>query len=278
MDAVFRSFKRLFQLLVYSNLYVAVPVVALYVSATQVFGVEIDRFWTLGLYGLTLFTYNFHRWMGLRFVSSAHQSARMKWSGRNPSWLIGSMIAGLSTSGYCYYHLFNWNWWYWLLPVGLITAAYSLPIIPLGKAGWKRLREVPAIKFVWIAAVVTVITSWAPFSWVEVNSLHWLWWLHQFLWLCGLTIPFDIRDMEVDQINGTPTLPLLVGEQSAKGVALLLLVIAAGVGLAMGHYHLLWVDALAMITVIRSNANRSEIWYAGWVEGLLILQGLFSFW
>ncbi|MDA9563898.1 UbiA family prenyltransferase, partial [Flavobacteriales bacterium] len=207
----------------------------------------------------------------LRFVDDKSLSGRRRWVVRNTRMLtfitaISSLIAGYFAM------ILSLKILMFLLPVALISVGYSIPVF-FGK----RLRDFPTIKIYLIAIVVALVVVVLPAMGKEVliDELFMLL-VVQVLFILGITIPFDIRDINVDT-NDLKTIPILLGVRNSKILAMLLLfscsVISViflrdGIGIAAS-------GLIAIIPVWYSGPDRGDYYFPLLLEGMMILQFLF---
>ncbi len=99
----------------------------------------------------------------------------------------------------------------------------------------------------------------------------------------AITIPFDIRDLELDQEKEVATLPGRLGIQRAKKVAyaaLGLMLFAATWNTIYGHYSLgvalglLLSAVLSGLLIYGADAKRHDYYYTGLLDGTMILQAV----
>lgn len=103
-----------------------------------------------------------------------------------------------------------------LLPLGAVLV-YSFPVLPPRVArsvGFARLKEVPVLKNLWVAATLAATAALLPVAvaggaprWQPVAAmgayLFGRWWIN--------TLFFDLRDEAGDRANGLRTIPVLLG-------------------------------------------------------------------
>ncbi|WAC41328.1 hypothetical protein [Pedobacter sp. SL55] len=105
--------------------------------------------------------------------------------------------------------------------IGLLSVAYNIPFLTLNgkKIG---LRNIPGIKLFLIAFVWASSCVLLPI--VELESLHQiqvplsetvLLVAKRFLFVCAITVPFDIRDLFQDKLYELKTIPVVLGEKKA---------------------------------------------------------------
>ena len=142
------------------------------------------------------------------------------------------------------------------------------------------LRRIPGMKMIWVALSWTIITAAWPAWWSgamgTLDSQEWAAILmERFFVIVALTLPFDLRDRQWDppaMKNWTRTL----GQRGTPFLAAVCLLVAvAGLWFTENAAReMALVGALPMmVAVLMAKESRSE-GYFGWLDGLLILDGL----
>ncbi len=168
--------------------------------------------------------------------------------------------------------------------VGIIAIAYNLPFLSINqkKIG---LRNIPGIKLFLIAFVWSVSCVLLPI--VELENKYGisvslgetiLLVAKRFLFICAITIPFDIRDLFQDKLYELKTIPVILGEKKAwifcqvlLGVYLLLLLLFTKtinldvIGIALTIFLTGWL-------IFKSNLKKNEYYYFFFLDGTMILQ------
>jgi 4-hydroxybenzoate polyprenyltransferase len=99
----------------------------------------------------------------------------------------------------------------------------------------------------------------------------------------AITIPFDIRDLALDQGAKVDTLPGIWGIKSAKKIALtalLLMLFFVIYNAVQGTYTmgntlaLLLSVAISAVLILGSNPQRHDYYYTGLLDGTMIMQAL----
>lgn len=171
-----------------------------------------------------------------------------------------------------------------LLPLAFLTLFYTLPIAKK-KSGYLRLRDVPCLKIFLISFVWSAVTVYLPVvqKGIEVNNLHLgLIFLERFLFVFAITIPFDIRDMVADRMEGIKTIPLIFGVQNSMRITKILIVIFLMVCLI--HYLKYDMNFLIPAFVISSlstliflsnkKIQNQHYYHYGILDGTILLQGV----
>ena len=275
-------FKKWIDFLLYTNLYIGLCAWALlYFSYVHLAG-EIPPLPQQALiFGGTIALYGLHRIIGLRFVHlgpSRFQSV-LKLS----TWII--LVAGigilLSVYGFVYASSrLRWS----LVPVMVLSLAYALPVFP----GKKRLRDYPYIKIFLIGSQWTLLTTGIPamrantYSWYVITLLL----LERFLFIFSLTIPFDLRDIRVDQEHKVWTIPMVLGIKWAKRLSMGLLLAALLLLGLLVYYFQVWSPRAYSILILtygaagwliyKSKSQGSDYFFSIFIDGVMILPLLFE--
>lgn len=139
----------------------------------------------------------------------------------------------------------------------------------------------PLIKIFIISTVYSYVCAFIPglISGLEVYDLLILFFA-RFFFIFGITIPFDIRDLNVDHETNVKTLVTFLGIDNSKRLALFLLLLS----LLLSLVHILFsgvvmayilseisVHILCMIFVINAAANGKDFYYAFMMDGTMAL-------
>ena len=161
-----------------------------------------------------------------------------------------------------------------LFPFFLSTVFYAIPI------GYNRsnLRNVATLKLFLIAlswAGVTVVFPLINYE-VRFNNDIFIQITQIFLFIIGITIPFDIRDLNHDNPK-MRTLPQIIGMKKSKFVGLFVLLLFFILELFIDNTTdidiliKLIVTSISMVFLIFSNDNQPKFYSSFWVEAIPIL-------
>jgi 4-hydroxybenzoate polyprenyltransferase len=170
--------------------------------------------------------------------------------------------------------------------LGVLAIAYNFPFLSVNhkKIG---LRNLPGIKLFLIAFVWSVSCVLLPIVELETNygiTISFgetiLLIAKRFLFICAITIPFDIRDLFQDKLYELKTIPVMLGEKKAwlfcqalLGAYLILLVAFTKtinldvVGIALTIFLTGWL-------IFKSNLKKNEYYYFFFLDGTMLLQFL----
>jgi 4-hydroxybenzoate polyprenyltransferase len=169
---------------------------------------------------------------------------------------------------------------------GLLSIAYNIPFLNFNNKAI-GLRNIPGIKLFLIAFVWSTSCVLLPI--VELENNHsimvslgetLLLVAKRFLFICAITIPFDIRDLFQDKLYELKTIPIMLGEKKAwifcqalLGLYLLLLILFTRhinldvIGLTLTILLTGWL-------IFKSNFKRNEYYYFFYLDGTMLLQYL----
>ncbi len=169
-------------------------------------------------------------------------------------------------------------------PLFLLAAVMSIGYAfnPIGSGrGWRERPhlKLPAIALSWTLATVIFPASHLGITWWEPENGHILGIaISQVLFVAGITVPFDVRDVNLDP-SEFRTWPQRWGASGSTRIALFLLAISAS-GFVVSDLN--WgraaVAIAAMPIVAWTVRPRKEAVYSLLLDGLLILQGSAVFW
>lgn len=277
-------FRRFFDFLIYSNLYIAIAAMLMTVESQIQLGMAPN--WHPYLFLIlfaTLFEYNLHKFVSVFFHHRLLDPTKF-------GWIMGHLklfyfIVFASVGGFIITACFaRWSVLITLFPLGILTFLYSFPVYRNGVKLF-RLREVPLVKifiisFVWSATCIILPIVQAGMR-IDLPAVS-LMILERSLFIFAITVPFDIRDMAGDLRAGLKTLPLLIGEKNAMRVANFALLLF----LALSSVHYVLTQQLfiafaffisGITTLIFLNNARIKTYreyHYGVLDGTMALQGL----
>ncbi len=270
--------RKFINLILYSSLWIAVCAAA-QVQLTYILTgnpQDLDQF-TLFVFSSTIGLYGVHRLVGIRIVRAFENEGRFAVIKHYKSHIIVYSIAGFIASGILFILLPIQTWFYLIIPIA-ISAAY---VIPTNKAG-KRLRDLPLVKIFLLAASWSMLTTTVPLlniGFTESGPLV-LIFIERFLFVFAITIPFDIRDMDVDNGTGLRTLPHVLGIKQSKILAVAVLTLSTGATALLVTREIYSADIvqpysvffiLAALLIWGSNSKRSDYYYSGLLDGTMML-------
>jgi len=168
----------------------------------------------------------------------------------------------------------RWSAFLILIPSFVITFFYGSKVS--GNSSL-TLREVAGFKIVTIALVWALVTVLFPLlqEQISFDKNTWIIFVQRFLFVFAITIPFDIRDLHIDQ-KELKTLPLVFGTQFAKylGFAALFIFIWLEFSKTKDQQNLFVTILIAFISSVflqKSKAESQPYFASFWVEAIPII-------
>ena len=287
---------RLKNFILYGNIWIALGAGAATVQTLHILGIrrlEIASFAALA----TFFTYNFQRLVKLDRLDGYADHNRNAWSVRNRR--LMTLLTGLAFIFLLgFIPLLPRTAWALLAVAFVVSVGYVVRFIPAAHPSPKNkktrpkraLRELPHAKLLLVAAVWSIATVLLPVLWtdarLQASTLAALV-LERFFFIAALSVPFDIRDAELDQ-RSQQTLPQVFGLAGARNAGLLFIAVSGVFSLFLwmdGSYSTPIARAIALSQLlaltavhfsITKDANgyhaRPEPYYSGLLDGLIVLQ------
>ncbi len=214
--------KKILNLIVYSNIWVALAVASLGALTLKVVGGIFSDI-IFFLFFSTLLMYAYARFFESPARIDEPKSNLTNWKENNKWVYISSGIVGAIGTLYYSFSLEK-NTLIWLVVCGAISALYPLQFLQKGKTA---LRNVAGVKLFVISLVWAIATTVLPAMQMGLGLSSELLFLtaQRFLFVMAITIPFDIRDLRIDS-PGIQTLPHKLGVKTARTIALFALLLA----------------------------------------------------
>jgi 4-hydroxybenzoate polyprenyltransferase len=220
--------------------------------------------WGIAFFG-TLGIYNFTRIGNLEKI-------------RNPSnrmQLILTLIGVLGALICVILRGFELKTFLYLGVLGFVSFCYSLPFKGLG------LRTIPFLKLFLIAFVWTGSSIGLLLIVHDAFNLHDKLFLSVFLFVIGITLPFDIRDSQIDDTE-LKTIPQIIGIKASKILAIVCLLFSAA--LFYSEYPIFnsfvvswWITCfVSILFCLNSSQQKSPFYYAFWMESCSLFPILFT--
>ena len=214
-------FLKILNFILNTNLYISFAAVALVVETQLQLGMRPQfQPYLFIIFFATIFEYNVHRLITIITNPQSLNNTKHSWVKENLKafyFLVIASVFGFIIAACLAKKIVLIT----LLPIGIITLFYSLPIFKTKKLIF-RLREIPGLKifliaFVWAASTILlpIIQSGNSFNkWHVITML-----LERFIFVFAITLLFDIRDMKADEAAGLKTIPLIIGQKKTMLVA-----------------------------------------------------------
>ncbi len=281
-----KAFFSILDFLLFSNLFIAFCAVAQGLVTYYLLKLPPDQYVLAFLFFSTLLVYNLSMLLSKPKEPQKSPFKRVRWIFSHHRLIISiTLIAGLCVIPIALLYL-SFQAKLLMSFVGIIAIAYNLPFLTINqkKIG---LRNLPGIKLFLIAFVWSISCVLLPIVELENNygisvSLGETLLLvaKRFLFICAITIPFDIRDLFQVKLYELKTIPVILGEKKAwifcqalLGAYLLLLILFTKtinldvIGIALTIFLTGWL-------IFKSNLKKNEYYYFFFLDGTMILQCL----
>jgi len=163
----------------------------------------------------------------------------------------------------------------------LLSAALSFIYLnPFSKSKTFNLRNFWFLKSIIVAVVWILLTVLLPLSSLEIAVDLRMVLFEKFLFILGITIPYDIKDINIDKLDGVTTFANKFGIKVTKIVSVFILIIGFILATFLFPKFILPITftyAVTIILVSQLNENRCKLWYTFLIDGTIILY-FFSLW
>ncbi|MFI5204741.1 MAG: hypothetical protein ACHQF2_09620 [Flavobacteriales bacterium] len=269
---------RVLKFLAWSNWIISLGA-ALLASTTWIrFGLPVKYDVLLFIFLSTLLVYTFQRI--LKFLYIKQHPELYNWCVKHYKFLIVQCVLALLAL----IPLINY------LPVivlyALLTSAvFSLLYLFVSPFSLKisGLRHLPFLKSILISVVWAIVTAIVPllcFGNVAISQADISWvYIEHMLFIYALTIPFDVRDMQLDS-EKMKTLPQVAGEKNARiigSVLLLTFLLVTELLNAPRPLPVLFVYGVTAMLLLYPAKNKSFWFYLYLIDGMIYLYA-FLFW
>ncbi len=232
------------------------------------------------VFSFTFFTYNGQRLIRLKekLIHPENLGERLRWVIKYKTVLtIFSILFGVAGI-ICSFYIHPSSWLI-LIPMGILSTTYVIPIIPFYK-NCPSLRDLPYTKIFVIGLVWSLIIVWLPLLdsqyLLQIDMKLIMALIQNFLFIIAITIPFDIRDLEFDKQTNLKTIPRKIGVLNSILFSEILLIgsIVMLYFILPNHAHfygLLAGHLVTMLLITLTNTKRKELFFAGLIEGTVLI-------
>lgn len=270
---------KLIDLLLYGNFFIALC------AASMVYQIHIindDFQWfnpgAFLLFFATLFIYSLHRLVSSNILEKTSNNRRLSIILQFQKHLVGYALIGmLGTLIMC--TLVPVEFLFLLVIPGAVSILYIAPVF----RNKQRFRDLPFVKVFAVGLAWTWACVFIPLKvqhdFLEGNDIRLI--LEKFLFIAAITIPFDIRDRELDKRQNIKTIPSYLGINKSKVLSITLVVAAtcfATINYLLQFYSIalftgLVISYLVTVLIIFPISERSHDYhYSGLLDGTILLQ------
>lgn len=276
--------KKIINLLLYGNFWIAGCALALCLQMKLVLldSISLDVLCVFAFLS-TLFLYAVHRIVGISKLHEYFQVERYGVIATFKNHIRVYALVGLIGTGISFFFLSRSVQLALIIPA-VISLAYVIPFLGSNR----RLRDMDHIKIFLVAIVwawVTVLLPGLEYGLVIDQNFVFLF-LERMLFIFAITLPFDIRDLKVDEHSKVKTIPAQLGVINTKILGIFCLILAAILAFLLFHNDIYQFPvflgimlsyATTMFLIFLSDSDRHDYFYSGLIDGTMILQFLFIF-
>lgn len=282
-DKSYLSVYSLIDLVLYGNFWIAFCAVAMTAQTMLLTGQALT--WTplLGFVGFsTLMLYALHRIVGLKKVQAFTDRGRYFVIQKFKKHILIYALTGAVGALVCFFLLQRETQVLLIIP-GVLSLGYVIPFL----SGQRRLRDLNHIKIYPVALVWAWITVVLPLLESDLNHpdilQNTLLFLERTCFIFAITLPFDIRDLQIDGHTGVQTIPSQIGVQNSKYLSLILLSFAFNLALLNLNFGLYspaqflgfsFSLVLTAVLVFLSDKRKEDYFFTGAMDGSMIFQFL----
>lgn len=251
--------------------------------------IELDAL-VLFIFFATLAVYALHRIIGLFRLQNFLEEGRYKIIHQFKSHIWAYAILSVSLGAYFFFQL-SFDIQLVIVLPALFSLGYIIPFVGLGQQRKLRLRDYGGLKIFLVAFVWAFVTVLLPIwnaQGIYINTNLFLLFLERFIFVFAITLPFDIRDVEVDLFNNVKTIPTIIGVSNTIYLAnalLIIFMVLAWINYGRMSPFVLVALVLSGITtmwlVAHSPKRKDDYYFSGALDGTMILQTLLvclSYW
>lgn len=218
-----------------------------------------------------------HRVVGLNRVSHINHSSRFEIIRKYQTHIWMYAIGWALLSVWLFISMQDPGLLLVLLPGAVIAGGYVLPLLP----GKKRLRDLGWGKIILIGWSWGWLTALVPFAYYS-NASAFMTGAHaveRMLFIILITIPFEIRDIDIDQSVGLVTMPALLGKRKTMQFAIILCLVIFFLSFLLSFQYLnpayfiamLVVGLITLPIIKKSYAISDDYFFSGLTDGLMII-------
>ena len=273
-------FRAFFNLLLYGNFWIAACAAAMTLQTLYITAGTLKVTPYVGfVFFSTLMLYAFHRIIGLKKVKPFTDRGRYFVIEKYKNHIFVYAVIGAIGALSCFFML-DFSLQIALVLPALLSLGYVIPVLK----GAKRLRDIDHIKIYLVAVVWAWVTVGLPLievadfpGWFAAAGLF----AERAFFIFAITLPFDIRDLKIDEHTGVRTIPAQIGTVKAKSLATLLLVLCSGCAffLVLFTFYTFYTGVgillscyIADALIQKADHRDDDYFFTFGIDGLMILQ------
>lgn len=270
--------RNIVNLLIYGGAFIGLCAACVTALTFELLGIVESHFQYILLIGVaTSALYSVHRVIGLHKIGIVNTYDRFQILRKYKQHIWLYAIGWTALSVWFFLPLANLRFILLLIPGGIIALMYVLPYLSV----YRKVHNLGWIKIILIGWSWAWLTAFIPAYYFAEVPLYLcvLIGIGRMLFIITITIPFEIRDMAVDQSVGLINMPSRFGIKPTlivgRIMCLFIVLIAAFLGF---HYlnvaYILTISILVLITLWilqKSKTVKDDYFFSGLTDGLMII-------
>tara|TARA_B100001093_G_scaffold516198_1_gene594415 strand:- start:164 stop:958 length:795 start_codon:yes stop_codon:yes gene_type:complete len=258
--------KKILNAIVFSNIWISLGAVGTTLVYFLNLKLTIDYNYLILVFFATLFAYNFQYINGQK--ENNQRQLQSYWLSKNSQLIKTITYSSLLISVVLSFFIFPLNFIWLSLPAVILVVMYKHGI---NKKFY--LRNIPFIKIIvisfcwmWTCTILPQLLNNFFFDW-KIS-------LFIFLYVFTITLPFDIRDNNLDD-QSIKTVPQLIGLKKTYFLSLFMLLVLMVFSYFIYDNFIVYFILLTLILMIPSYKPQSENYYLFILDGLLVVFPIF---
>lgn len=268
---------------IFGCFFMAVIAVVMFLFTRSLFNLPVTLNFIPFIFFSTYASYSLHWYLTPQIKTFSQRAA---WSLSHKKFLLAGFI--VSVVGVIVSFIFVAEHYMLIIPLAAITFLYSAPKINSKPFTWLRGKytaKTLSLTLVWLGVTVILPVAASGRAWGEEVLLFIL---NRFLLILPICILFDYRDRAEDRAEGIINLATFMNEK-IMGVVIMACNIAAVVCAALLSFYTTSMDVLIVmfpsllltvtykISYKRFDNTSSDLWYYGYLDGLMALSAIIYF-
>lgn len=259
--------KPIIDAIIFSNIWIALAALSLFSSVLKASGNTEEFYAAVTIFSSTFIGYNFLKLKGIEHV--ANDSVFFNWMRKYKLIIYTLLLLSFIALIIALLHLSELQ-----ILACMLCAAIALVYVGFEKYNLRHFwyLKTPIVAFVW-AFFIVALAFVNIYDSISIARLSYMF-VACFLFIQGLTIPFEIRDLKADrEAPGLKTIPMVFGINGTKYLAIIHLIIAL-IFFAFFDLKLLVLAPLILIAsliIFKLNNESSEYNYTFILDGLIVL-------
>ena len=218
-----------------------------------------------------------HRVIGLHKVAHIRTSERFNVIRQYKTHIWIYFFSWTVLTGIFFFLWIPLDLFFWLMPGGVVALGYILPVLE----GKRRFRDLGWSKIIMIGWSWAWLTAFIPAWYVagEPLQLAIFQGIERMLFIIAITIPFEIRDIKVDQSIGLLTLPEKLGRKRTLIICWIMCAVIVFLSFVIGfhYYNVPYFLTSAFVVIFTLAINHvsyritDDYFFGGLTDGLMII-------